>query len=79
MADKEFALVPEKVPTRTRNSKYASAVQEFISSGQESSKITLHTTKLETAYQGFHKVIKSKYDGEVELTRVNGTLFIKKA
>jgi hypothetical protein len=75
--DKGFVLIPTEVPQRIRGSKYTEAVESFVSSNEPSGKINLGDTAIETAYQGFHKVLK-KSAYPVELTRVNGSLYIKR-
>lgn len=75
---KGFELVPKEVPTRVRASKYADAVEEFVASNEPSFMIMTDPNRLETVYQGFHKVLlKNAYP--VEMTRVNGTLYLKRA
>lgn len=74
----DFTITPMAIPNRIRDSKYSDFVKFFIDSGEESGEIGLNGTKLETAYQGFHKIIQNRYAGHVELERVNGRLFIKR-
>ena len=71
-------MVPKEIPVKSRPSKYCCSVQDFVDSGVKSSEIELDGTKLETAYQGFHKAIKAQFSEIVKLSRVNGTLFIER-
>jgi len=81
MAEKKFNLIPKEIPAKTRrskSSKYAELVTSFLDSGEPSCEVILESTSIGSAYQGFSRVLKHGYDDKVQVSRVNGALYIER-
>lgn len=80
MPDKPYRLIPQPVPdANKRRGFYEQAIDDFISSGEDSSLIEFDNKTPETAYAGLMHVMRTTGRTDVVVRRRGTLIYLKRA